>query len=212
MSGRITAVALTALAALALLSGVAQAKSFGGIVPDVATGTQHHLRHAPIAHTANVPYEGGVVLHWNRTHLIFWQPAGSSLSFDAGYVSLIETFMAQVAADSHTTTSEYGLTGQYGDAAGTAANDSVYGGAVIATDPLPANGCTEPVPAGPGWTVCLTDQQLQNEIEHVISANRLPRGANDVYFLITPEGLGSCELSGPVDCALGSTTAGSSCG
>ena len=42
--------------------------------------------------------------------------------------------------------------------------DSTYGGAVVDTDPLPPNGCTEPADTGPGWTVCLTDAQLETEL------------------------------------------------
>ena len=45
---------------------------------------------------------------------------------------------------------------------------------------------------GPGWTVCLTDGQLETEIEHVIAADHLPTENRDVYFLVTPDGLGSC--------------------
>ncbi len=210
VAAQANAVLAGAAQANAVLAGAAQARSFGGVVPDVPTRMQ--IRRALLAHTANVPYGGGEVLHWNRTHLIFWQPAGSSLTFDPGYVPLIETFLQQVAADSHMTSSMYGLSGQYTDANGPAAYASVYGGATIATDPLPANGCTEPPQAGPGWTVCLTDQQLETEIKHVISADHLPRGANDIYFLVTPNGLGDCELFGPTDCALGGQTDGSYCG
>ena len=93
------------------------------------------------------------MLHSNRTHVIFWEPAGSGLSFDPGYESLIETFLIDVAADSHRTTNVYGLSGQYRDSDGPAAYDSTYGGAVLANDPLPPNGCTEP-PTGPPGGPC----------------------------------------------------------
>ncbi len=33
----------------------------------------------------DLPYNGGPVLHSNRTHPIFWEPAGSGLTFDPGY-------------------------------------------------------------------------------------------------------------------------------
>jgi hypothetical protein len=161
------------------------------------------VAHAPMVHAANLPYSGGPVLHANRTHLIFWQPAGSGLSFDPGYESLIETFLHNVAADSRLTSNVYGLTGQYGDRHGPAAYDSTYGGAVVASDRLPPNRCAEPPAIGPGWTVCLTDAQLQHEIEHVVRADRLPTGPADVYFLVTPNGLGDCTDSSSTSCALG---------
>jgi hypothetical protein len=197
------------------------AKFFGGMIADVlnsAAGTQvrAHLatRGVPLqaarspAREANLPYEGGPVLHSNRTHVIFWEPAGSGLAFEPGYESLIETFLIDVAADSHKSTNVYGLSGQYSDSAGPAAYDSSYGGSVLATDPLPASGCSEPASTGPGWGVCLTDAQLESQIEHVIAADQLPRTSRDVYFLVTPDGLGSCTDAGSTSCALGGSASG----
>jgi hypothetical protein len=157
------------------------------------------------------------VLHSNRAWLIFWQPAGAPLPFDPGYASLIIKFLGQVAADSHKTINVYGLSGQYRDAGGPAAYASTYGGAVVATDPLPPNGCTEqpppPAGSGPGWSVCLDDAQLQAEVRQVVQADHLPNTNTDVYFLVTPNGLGSCQFSGPTYCALGGhDDPGSYCG
>jgi hypothetical protein len=222
----IRALLLTALVA-ALLPAAAQArgrdpKFFGGVVADVPAGTQiRALGLAPgRAWIATLRYGGGPVLHWNRTHVIFWQPAGSGLAFDPGYEQLISTFLGDVAADSRSATNVYGLSGQYSDAGGPAAYDSVSAGAVLASDPLPANGCTEPLPrppgslieGGPGWSRCLTDLQLVDEIRSVIRTQRLPTTRNDIYFLVTPSGLGSCESGGPAYCALGGSTPGSYCG
>ena len=203
---------LGAAGVLALVTAwpaAADAKSLGGIVRDVPTGTQAPLagRIASIRH-ANLPYGGGPVLHSNRTHVIFWAPADSGLAFEPGYQTLIETFLVDVAADSHRTGNVYGLSGQYTDGGGPAAYDSTYDGAVSATDPLPANGCTEPPMTGPGWTICLTDSQLEDEIEHVIATNHLPTANRDVYFLVTPDGLGSCTDAGSSSCALGGSVNG----
>jgi hypothetical protein len=184
----------------------AQDKRFGGMVRDVPTGAvQAHIaseRHA------NLPYGGGPVLHSNRTHVIFWVPSGSGLALDPGYQSLVETFLTDVAADSHRTGNVYGLSGQYTDASGPAAYDSTYGGSVSATDPLPPNGCAEPAVTGPGWSVCLTDDQLETEIEHVIAADHLPTTDRDVYFLLMPDGLGSCTDASSMSCALGGSVSG----
>jgi hypothetical protein len=209
-----TAVAIAAaLSVAAPHSGPAHPrphKFFGGVVSDGATTGP------PRAHIANLPYGGGPVLHSNRTHLIFWEPSGSGLGFDPGYQPLIEMFMADVAADSHQPTNVYALSGQYRDAAGPAAYDSSYGGVVVATDPLPANGCIEPLGPplgpGPGWARCLTDQQLQAEVVRVVAAGGLPQAGGDIYFLITPNGLGSCLASGPQHCALGGVPMSGYCG
>jgi len=192
---------------LSLASG-AVAKPFAGVVRDLPTARPR----AHVAAAANLPYAGGPVLHSNRTHVIFWQPAGSRLSYDPGYEAQVELFMARVARDSHRPTNVYGLSGQYTDSGGPAAYDSTYGGAVLATDPLPPSRCIEPAESGPGWSVCLTDAQLSREIEGVVAADRLPRTPRDVFFLVLPNGLGTCETSGPSDCALGGIAAGSFCG
>jgi PKD domain len=201
---RLAAFAL-ALGALIALAPPAQAKTFAGVIPDVPTGA--HLHPPLLAHVANVPYGGGEVLHSNRTHLIFWAPAGSGLSFDPGYEALMETFLKNVAAASHSTSNEYGLTGQYSDESGPAVYDSVYGGAVVDTDPLPSSECSEP-PTGPGWSVCLTDSQLETELEQLISRDRLPTTGDDIYLLVTPNGFGDCEDVTSTACAIGGSDNG----
>jgi hypothetical protein len=155
-----------------------------------------------------VPYGGGPVLHANRTHVIYWLPAGSGLAYDHGYQSLIDTFLTQVAADSHKPTNVYALSGQYRDSDGPAGYSSTVAGSVVATDRLPRNGCTEPPSTGPGWRVCLTDAQLEAEIEHVVRVDRLPANGGDIYFLVTPNGLGSCTDGASRDCALGGSASG----
>jgi len=201
---RLLTAAVVAIAAVAL-PATAQAKTFGGIVRDVPTGARAHM--SMVFPESDLPYGGGPVVHSNRTHPIFWEPAGSGLSFDAGYESLIETFLVDVAADSRKTTNVYSLSGQYRDASGPAAYDSTYGGAVVVTDPLPPNGCTEP-PTAPGWKVCLTDGQLETELEHVIAVEHLPTTNRDIYFLITPSGFGSCTDASSSDCALAGSMGG----
>lgn len=158
----------------------------------------------------NLEFGGGSVLHHNRVHLVFWQPSGSGLTFDPGYVGLVERFAADVAASSRSTSDVLGLTGQYGDRRGPAASASVYGGAVLDTDPLPPSHCVEPVTTGPtGWLVCLTDAQLQTELRHVVAADGLPVDrSQDVYVLLTPRGFGDCSDSSSSSCALGGSATG----
>jgi len=205
---------LAAVAALALAlaaPAAAQAHLIGGVVGDVPTAadvgpsglsSHAHITSLPMREL-DLPYGGGPVLHSNRTHPIFWEPAGSGLTFDPGYEALIEKFLTDVAAASRQTSNVYSLSGQYTDATGPAAYESTYGGAVVDTDPLPPNGCTEPALTGPGWTVCVTDSQLETEIEHVVAADHLPATNRDVYFMITPDGFGSCTDAGSSSCALG---------
>jgi hypothetical protein len=203
------AVPILAVTLAAALPASAPAKPVFGLVGDVASGPYqraHATRRA--VDPGNLPYGGGPVLHANRAHVIFWEPSGSGMSFDPGYMPLIETFLQNVAAASHRPDNVYGLTGQYTDGFGPATYDSTYGGFVLATDPLPPNGCVEPPVTGPGWTVCLTDKQLQTEIEHVVRTSHLLTTTDDVYFLVTPNGLGSCTDSTSSSCALGGGVSG----
>jgi hypothetical protein len=195
---RITLVLVAALAVLFPSAALARHR-LGGLIRDVA----RRAHHARVADFGVLPYGGGMVLHRNHAHLIFWQPAGSGLTFEPGYRALIVRFLKNVAAASRSTTNVYGLTGQYRDRNGPAAYASTFGGAVTATDPLPPNQCSEPSSTGPGWSVCLTDEQLQREIERVVRRGRLPTRSTDLYFLVTPNGLGDCEYSGSNSCALG---------
>src|SRR5205085_11387597 len=128
-------------------------------------------RSAPLASRASLPYNSGPVLHANRPHLIFWRPAGSGLRFDPGYISTIETFLHNVAADSRKATNVYSLTGQYHDDVGPAAYASTYGPAVIDTNRLPPNGCTEPPTVPLAWQLhCVNGAQHEKEVVHVVHA------------------------------------------
>jgi hypothetical protein len=196
-----------------MLVPAAQAKQWlAGVVPDVAASdvpTGNNALAMPWAGIANLSYQGGPVLHSNRTHVVFWQPAGSGLTFDRGYEALVTRFLKDVAADSHRTTNVYSISGQYRDGRGPAAYASRFGGAVVARDRLPRrNSCAEPSTA-PHWTHCVDDQQIENEIGRAV---RTHRSARDIYFLLTPRGLGSCEFRGPDNCALGATAPGGYCG
>jgi hypothetical protein len=202
---RVVAVA-GALALLLALAAGAGGAAAARTKPFVAI--DHDAAGAPVARgvraaSGRVLYHGGSVLHSNRTHVVFWQPSRPGLSFDSGYEALVERFVAGVAAASHSTTNVYGLSGQYGDGFGPAAYAYSYAGAVVATDPLPASDCQEPSTAPPGWTACLTDAQLQSELEHVVAGYHLPRTASDVYLLLTPNGFGNCLDSSSRSCALG---------
>ncbi len=204
-SRRPRCVAGAVIALLLACAPGAVAKTFGGVVPDIPTGG--HVKASTRAHVANLPYDGGPVMHSNRTHVIFWQPQGSVLTYDPGYQQQVETFLRRVARDSHTTTNVYSLSGQYYDAGGPAAYASTFGGAVLDTNRLPPNGCTEPIGpplgTGPGWGVCLTDQQLVAELRTVTRTDRLPVTSKDLYLLVLPNGFGVCEGVGPPGCALG---------
>ena len=123
MTARAFVPAFVVAAVLALsqaaLPATAQAKFIGGVIPDgPSAATAQATTHATVlpALAPDLPYGGGPVLHSNRTHPIFWAPAGSGLaSIPATSRRWSTRFLADVAADSHKTTNTFSLTGQYHD-------------------------------------------------------------------------------------------------
>jgi len=138
-------------------------------------------------------------MHTNHVHAIFWQPTGTTMA--AGYQSTVDQYLSDVAADSGKLSNVYATDTQYYDTSGTIQYSASFGpatDAVVDTDRLPASGCSD------NGLPCLTDAQLQIEIDAVIRARGWPRGTGNVYLLLTPKNVGSCFDSGSTECAFAS--------
>jgi hypothetical protein len=123
--------------------------------------------------------------------------APATLTFDASYESLINRYFADVAAASGTATNVYSVATQYYDNPGTVhvQYSSTVGGSYVSHDPLPASACSD------GFDqYCLSDTQLQQEIQRVLTAKGWQGGLSHMFFLLTPNGVGSCDDSG-VQCS-----------
>jgi hypothetical protein len=119
----------------------------------------------------------------------------TTLTFDARYETLINRYFADVAHDSGGSNNVYSVATQYSDNAGAVQYQSTFGGAYVDNHPLPANGCADGVDA-----YCLTDKQIANEIQTVLTATGWHGGLNHVFFLMTPSGVGSCFDTVHNDC------------
>jgi PKD repeat protein len=127
-----------------------------------------------------------------------------------GYINGVAQFFKDLATDSAAkkTTNSDAVSTQYNDASGhTAAYTSSYGGggtapnaAWIDNDPVPGGGSGCPWAAtnsdggdavGHGG-FCVTDAQVQQELNHFLSAHNLPRGLTNEYFLLTPPDIVTC--------------------
>lgn len=158
-----------------------------GIVPIRGTQTA-----SPLARTNNLVYHNGPVMNTNSTYAIYWVPAGYTIS--SGYQSLINTFFQNVAADSGKTSNVYYSTTQYYDTVnGNILYRSNFGGAYLDTNAFPASGCTDTVSQ---TTICLSDAQIQAEIDRVATLNGWARGATNMFFMFTAQNVGSCYSSG----------------
>jgi IPT/TIG domain len=145
----------------------------GGVVPTVGHQVQG---------SGDLINHGGPVMTTNKTYAIYWVPVGSSMP--AGYQSTINQFFTDVAHDSGMSSNVYASDTQYSSIQ----YSSTFAGSTVATTAFPSNGC----PVYSGVTRCLTDAQLQNEINTVIGSQGWVKNGTTQFFLFTPQSLGSC--------------------
>jgi PKD domain len=182
------ALALTALAAAALLSGAtparAQVTSFGGHEYGV------QLQAGTATPNTALVYGSGPVVHNNAPYAIYWDPEDKYApweDFTSGYLEGVAD-----ASGTNALSNVYADATQYRDASGNVAYSSTFRGAYTDVDPLTsAENCTETTP-------CLSDAQIRTELGKYISANGLPAGLNPsgsptpIYFVFTPPGTTVC--------------------
>jgi chitodextrinase len=147
-------------------------------------------------------------MHSNDTHVIYWDP---SAEFTATTKGIVGAFFNDVAHDSGLPSNVFAVDAQYTDSSGGhAAYSSTFAGALDDADAYPTSGCTIPTKgadAGPPYTHCLTDTQLQSELTSFVGKEGLPRGPAQLYFLLLPHRVVTCfqafgeECSNNVFCA-----------
>jgi hypothetical protein len=143
-------------------------------------------------------YHGGPVMTSNTNYALYWDPAGAP-TYPAGYEAGLNRYFEDLGHDSGGVQNTDSVLTQYGMTGGEFANyNSHFGGALIDTDPYPANGCK-------AATICFTDEQLRAEIGKYVEAHKLPADLQHAYFLLTPPGVESCfEAAGRL-CSEGTT-------
>jgi hypothetical protein len=160
--------------------------------PDIAVGS-------------NLPeaYHGGSVMRGVTIHTIFWAPSGyrftgAPSSTTLGYEALVQRFFTDSAHDSGQSTNVYSVLREYGDGAGTGSPAISYSAAadsIDAADPYPSASqqCASPQ----GIATCVTDVELQQEIDHVIQT-RDPgaRGLGNLWFIFLPPNVDTCSTPG----------------
>ncbi|HEX6951230.1 MAG TPA: hypothetical protein VF124_00375 [Gaiellaceae bacterium] len=144
-----------------------------------------------------VPHNGRPLLTPHLLSRAVIRTAGpTTLTFDAKYQNVINQYFTDVAHDSGGANNVYSVATQYSDGTGAIQYQSTVGGAYVSHDPLPASGCDDGLDA-----YCLTDQQLETEIQNVLTAKGWHGGLNHIFFLMTPNGVGSCFDSSSIDCS-----------
>jgi hypothetical protein len=125
-------------------------------------------------------------------HTIFWAPAG--YAFTAGYEALVKQFLTDAAGASGTSSNVFSVLRQYGQQTGTAtavpgSYSFVYGASdsMDDVDPYPSTGgCASPN----GVPTCLTDGQLQAEVDAVAPTDQ--RGLTNLWFVLLPPNVDEC--------------------
>jgi chitodextrinase len=145
---------------------------------------------------ALMQYYNGPVQHNMVEYFIYWSPSNYSTSsgtqYPAGFTDGMTTWLDDVAAASGTSGNVFAVANQYYDTVSGSNNYIGYsvtnGGAVTVTDPIPAsNHCTDP-----GYSRCIDESDLANEIQSVVTNNGWPQNWNTEYTLYTPPGLADC--------------------
>jgi hypothetical protein len=159
------------------------------------------------AASSRLSSHGGPVLHSSAPYLVFWTPAGESIP--ASSEALMERFFTDVAADSGKSSNVFGVLRQYYDGAGFADYRQTFNPArqVIvdthAYPPLDSGACPD---VGGPYPTCITDWQIQSELERLITADGLPtagswsaselRADAPIYFVVLPADVNVCLLFG----------------
>jgi PKD repeat protein len=143
-----------------------------------------------------LPYGGGPVMPANTNYALYWRPDNGP-AYQSDYQPGLNQYFADVAHDSGMPTDVDSVGAQLNDTLGEFAdNTSFFGGPLADTDPYPPNGCKNA-------KICLTDNQIRNEVAQYIAANNLPADLSHEYFVLTPPGVEVCFDAAGTACSAG---------
>jgi hypothetical protein len=136
----------------------------------------------------NVDYNGGPVMPSSTDYMILWSPTGFG-AYPPEYLQGIEQYFVDLAHDSGGHQNTNSVSTQYNDLTGAFANYDVrFAGALLDFHPYPKSQC----PAAHPIVACLTDAQIQQELERFTAAEGLPHDLTHEYFLMTPPHVEGC--------------------
>jgi hypothetical protein len=178
-----------------------------------ASGAGQSPSAAAVAREGNLTYLGGPVLHSSAPYLVFWTPRGERIP--TRMRSLFERYFTDVAADSGQPNDVFGVLRQYYDRAGFADYRQTFDSRrQVIVDrqtypPRDPTGCPDVAGAYP---TCVSDVQVQSELQRLIAAKRLPTAGllarayaggelarrAPVYFVVVPADVNLCQIGGTV--------------
>jgi hypothetical protein len=156
-----------------------------------AIGYQHNGGTPPLL------YNGGPVMHTPTVYAIYWIPSalqdGTATSLSSKYQSIETTMLKEYFGHSLMNNNT-----QYHDTK-FITNTGKVGGTYVDNSPYPASGCADsgvPNPAN-----CITDLDLQNEINKVMGIKKWTGGVNKMFLLFTSSNEGQCTDSSNTSCS-----------
>ncbi len=207
--GALLVFALLALGSIAAPAGAIVAEAEGvdaGVQPrntDLFYGVAEPLD--PLNHTEPAQFAnaaGNAVVPASSIYVIYWDPTDH---YHGDWQELIDRFVQGAGASSGSFASVFAVDSQYTDKANEHAfYRSTFKTAYTDTEPYPAPTCTDPqplegksYPSGvPDQITCLTNQQLQAQLESFIAKHSLPKGMGSIFYLLTPPGVTVCLSEG----------------
>jgi hypothetical protein len=144
---------------------------------------------------------GNPVLHSAGVYAIYWDPTDHYWS---EWQAAIDTYFQNAGLASGQLSSVFAVDGQYTDKSNKPASYAqTFKGASVDEHAYPVSGCTDPNPfklvdqiprefGGTPTPVCLTSAQVAAELEAYVTAQSLPKGLGNVYYLLTPPGVTVC--------------------
>lgn len=145
-------------------------------------------------------YHGGPVMSYQQSYAIFWLPAklqnGNTTMMSAKYQPVIKNFLADYPSHGiqNNSTQYYSTTNGVNSYIH---NSGAFVAYYVDTNPYPASGCSDT--ATPGN--CLTDAQIQAEIQRVMTLKGWTAGPSKMYLMFTSSGEGSCFDNTSTSCA-----------
>ena len=147
---------------------------------------------APAADTFS-DYNGGPVMPSNTDYMVLWSPGGTA-AYPAGYIGGVAQWFTDLAHDSGGNQNTDSVSAQYQDLSGAFARyATTFGGVLVDTQPYPSFQC----PVNSPVVACLTDAQIQTELERYVGALGLPKDLSHEYFLMTPPHVENCFSNDP---------------
>lgn len=190
---RVVGAAFLAAGSVTALSASTVATPARGTTRVLVPGSYQPLRSAVGRSTAdtafgNVDYNGGALMPSNTDYIVLWSPSGLG-AYGREYLSGIEQYFKDLAHDDGGNQNVDSVATQYNDLTGANASYSLtFGGAIVDADPYPTSQC----PAHHPVIACLTDAQIQAELEAVTASRHLQTDLTHEYFLMTPPHVESC--------------------